>query len=71
MNLLIAILSDTFDRVQSSSKGYDYVEKINLIIEEEYFFKSSSSTAWEDQKIDRKYLHIVTYSALDEIEGSD
>ena len=39
MNLLIAVISDTYDRVASSNVGYDNIEKIDLILGEEYILR--------------------------------
>lgn len=60
-NLLIAIISDTYDRVQSNSIAYDSIEKINLILEKEYIMAAITK-----EKGEREYLHMVTTQNLDE-----
>ena len=63
MNLLIAILSDTYGRVQSTRAGTSYLEKAKLLCEIE------SMLLWNREKGVRKYLHVVSVAAEKEDEG--
>ena len=47
-NLLIAIISDTFDRVYSNKISSDYREKASLILEVEYMiFWRRATSQWQ------------------------
>ena len=55
MNLLIAIISDTFDRVYSSKVASDYREKTELIHEIE------SIHFWNRNVEAERFLHVIRY----------
>jgi len=59
LNMLIAIMQDTFDRVMMTSKAADYKEKAGLILDiEQMLF-------WNENKGERSYLHVVRYASPD------
>ena len=65
LNLLIAIVSDTFDRVYSNRVSSDYKELASLILEQEYLM------FWNRSKAAREYLHIIKYKGVDILEGDE
>ena len=62
MNLLIAIISDTFERVYTSKTASDYKEKTALILEVENLM------FWRRNVKSRVFLHVVKYRGEDETE---
>ena len=65
LNLLIAIVSDTFDRVYSNRIASDYKELANLILEQEYLM------FWNRKKRGLNYLHVIKYKGIDALEGDE
>ena len=65
LNLLIAILSHTFDKVQSNNSAFDSKEKVELMIEEETLLTNNRKRG------DKRYLHMVTKRDLDEANDED
>ena len=65
LNLLIAIISDTFDRVYSNRIASDYKEIANLILEQENLM------FWNRKKRGLKYLHVIKYKGIDALEGDE
>ena len=64
MNLLIAIISDTFERVYTSKVPSDYKEKTALILEVENLM------FWRRNVKEKVFLHVIKYRGEDE-EGGD
>ena len=56
MNLLIAILSNTFDNVQSSLDVFHLKSKIEILLE------LSEILVWERDKTQLEYIHFVHYA---------
>jgi hypothetical protein len=50
MNILIAILGDSFDKVQNDKNAYDTLEKIKLLLETNYIY------VWNRNKMDVRYI---------------
>ena len=65
LNLLIAIISDTFDRVYSNRIASDYKELANLILEQENLM------FWNRKERGLKYLHVIKYKGIDAFEGDE
>lgn len=58
-NLLIAIISDTFDRVYDNKKASDYKEKASLILEVENLL------LWNRNKKLLNFLHVIKYKSAE------
>ena len=64
-NLLIAIISDTFDRVYSNKTSSDYREKASLILEVEYMI------FWRRAGTQMQYLYSILRADSGDMQGSD
>jgi hypothetical protein len=68
LNLLIAVISDTFDKVQDKKQSSDCKERCNLMIEIEeiiQFFRTKEDI----EKEEKKYIHICRYQSIS--DGGD
>ena len=59
LNLLIAIISDTFERVYSNRVASDYKEKAAIVLEFENLM------FWNRDRVDMAYLHTIKYKVPD------
>ena len=59
LNLLIAIMGDTFDNVQSSQKKENVRERLSLILEVSKFLNR-----WNRNNKEKKYIHVCTNERL-------
>ena len=66
LNLLIAIISDIFDKVQENKTASDCKERCALMLEVEENFRTNLK-----DKSDVKYIHICRYQSIDDSEGND
>lgn len=55
LNSLIAILGDSFDKVQSDLRSYDCLQKIELLIEFNLKFPQYR------ESVDMKYIQVIKY----------
>ena len=62
LNLLIAVISETYDRVMENLVPFEYQERCNLMaeVEEMMFWKRESGSC--------KYIHVALYEQESEIE---
>jgi hypothetical protein len=66
LNLLIAVISDTFDKVQENKTSSDCKERCALMIEVEEFF------LWNRTGKDKKrYVHLCRYQQINDEESGD
>jgi len=61
LNLLIAIMSEVFDDVQSTRAKEDIVERLSLILEISKFFKFRHRNNSE-----KKYIHVCTNDKIEQ-----
>lgn len=61
LNLLIAIMGDTFDNVQSSQEREDVRERLSLILEISKFLQW-----WNGDNKEKNFIHIVTNERLEQ-----
>ena len=65
LNLLIAIISDTFDRVNEKKVPADCLVRCELILKIERLF------FWNKAEDTRKYLHFCRYKFASDFESND
>jgi hypothetical protein len=55
LNMLVAVMSDTYARVMKDIKPMDYYELLHMILEQEEIL------IWNRKIKEKKYLHFVQY----------